>query len=287
MESIQKYIEKAAHLIEALPYIRQFYGKTFVIKCGGAAMTDEKQVQNIMQDIAALHFCGIRIVVVHGGGPDISSWCDRLQIPTQFYEGQRYTDAATMEVVQMVLTGKNNKTLVMALNQYGVKAVGLSGQDGGFITATKKMAANDLGYVGSVVKVEAMLINTLLNSNFLPIVAPVCADEEGQAYNVNADHVAAALAQALVAEKMIFLSDVNGFYADRNNPATRINQISKEIVKEWLVEKQVSSGMIPKLQSCVDVLEHGVKSAHILDGRMPHSLLLEIFTHQGVGTLVY
>jgi acetylglutamate kinase len=286
---MQQYIEKASHLIEALPYIRRFYGKIFVVKCGGAAMTDITQLQHIMRDIALLHFCGIRPVIVHGGGPDISAMCERLQIPTQFAHGQRVTDAATMEIVQMILTGKNNKALVTALNQFGVKAVGISGQDASLLQAEKIITANDdadLGYVGNITAVDTQLITTLLAKNFLPVIAPVATSVTGQAYNINADIAAGAIATALAAEKLIYLSDVNGFYTDIKDPGTRINAVKKETVKSWLQEKKITGGMIPKLQSCLQALDEGVSCAHILDGNMSHSLLLEIFTDQGIGTLI-
>ncbi len=285
---MQESIEKASHLIEALPYIRRFYGKTFVIKCGGAAMTDEQHMRNIMQDIALLHFCGIRVVVVHGGGKDISTLCEQLHIPTQFSNGLRVTDAATMEVVQMVLIGKTNMALVTALNQFGVKAVGIAGQDAACLK-TKKIHQDqgmDLGFVGDYPTLDTTLINTLLGASFLPVIAPVGVDNEGRAYNVNADLAASAVAAALKAEKLIVLSDVNGVYANLQDPGTQIQTITVSTIKTWLKENRISGGMIPKLQACLQALEHGVINAHILDGNMTHSMLLEIFTDQGVGTQI-
>lgn len=286
---MQQWIDKADNLIEALPYIRRFSSKIFVIKCGGAAMTDASQMHNIMQDIALLHFCGVRVIIVHGGGPEISAMCDRLQLSTQFCNGQRVTDANTMEIVQMVLVGKTNRSLVMALNQHGVKASGISGHDTAFIQAKKFVditPANDLGFVGEIVSIDATLINALLAVNFVPVIAPVGVDAEGQAYNINADIAAGTIAGALGAEKLIILSDVNGFYEDIKDSNTRLNSIEKTTVKTWLQQGKIAGGMIPKLQACVNALDQGVPSAHLLDGKMPHSLLLEIFTDKGVGTLV-
>ncbi|CAN5402183.1 acetylglutamate kinase [soil metagenome] len=286
---MQQWINKATNLIEALPYIRRFSGKIFVIKCGGAAMTDPTQMHNIMQDIALLHFCGIHIVIIHGGGPDISAMCDRLQLPIQFCDGQRVTDANTMEIVQMVLVGKTNRSVVMALNQLGVKATGISGHDTAFIQAEKFVSntlANDLGFVGNIVSIDATLIDTLLAVNFVPVIAPVGVDATGQAYNINADIAAGTIAGSLNAEKLIVLSDVNGFYEDIKDSNTRLNSIEKTTVKAWLQQGKIEGGMIPKLQSCINALDQGVPSAHLLDGKMPHSLLLEIFTDQGVGTLI-
>lgn len=283
------HIEKASALVEALPYIQRFNQKIFVIKCGGAAITNSAQMHSIMRDAALLHCCGIRVVIVHGGGPDISALCAQMQIETQFVEGQRVTDAATMAVVQMVLIGKTNKSLVAALNQYGAKAVGICGQDARCLTAEKISSSSselDLGFVGQIKEIDTKLIYTLLDAHFLPVIAPVSSDMNGQAYNINADIAAGAIASALKAEKFIYLSDVNGVYANPKDPNTSINEIDKTTVKRWLAEKTITGGMIPKLQSCVDALDSGVTSAHILDGNMPHSLLLEIFTHQGIGTFI-
>lgn len=284
---MEKHIEKASHLIEALPYIRKFNAKTFVIKCGGAAMNGQEQIKHIMRDIALLHFCGIRLVIVHGGGSEISEMCSRLRIPTKFINGQRVTDNATMEVVQMVLIGKTNKEVVTALNQFGAKAVGLSGQDASFLQVEKLGdEETDLGYVGHVTNVDDKLIGALIAGNFLPVIAPIGVDTSGQAYNINADIVAGAIASTLKAAKLIFLSDVDGVYSDINNPTTQLSTITKDMVLNWLQTKKVTSGMIPKLQSCLQALEQGVTSVHILNGRKPHSLLLEIFTDKGVGTII-
>lgn len=285
---MQTYIDKASHLVEALPYIRRFSGKIFVVKCGGAAMVTDTALQSIMQDIALLYFCGIRPVIVHGGGPEISAMCERLQIPTQFAQGQRVTDAATMEIVQMVLS-KTNSNLVTALNRSGINAIGISGQDASCLQAKKFTSEDntiDLGFVGEITTVNATFVKTLLAGNFLPVISPVGIDQHGQFYNINADIAAGAIAGALAAEKLLVLSDVNGIYADVKNPATRLSALNAQQLKDMLQEKILSGGMIPKLQACLQALERGVPSAHILDGKMPHSLLLEIFTDQGIGTLI-
>ncbi len=291
LNKMKQYIDKASNLIEALPYIRRFYGKIFVIKYGGAAMTDMQWMQQVMQDIALMYFCGIRPVIVHGGGPEISAMCERLQLPTQFAQGQRVTDEATMEVVQMVLLGKTNRALVTALNQHGVKAIGLSGQDAAFLQTEKLINAAhaesiDLGWVGNIVGVDTAFVTNLISNNYVPIIAPIGVDAQGQAYNVNADLAAGAIAGALSAEKLVILSDVNGLYADAKNPETRLSIIKTETVTTLLQENRISGGMIPKLQACLRALEKNVSCAHILDGKMPHSLLLEIFTNEGIGTMV-
>lgn len=287
---MQIHLDKAAHLIEALPYIRRFSGKIFVIKCGGSALTDAAVLQNIMQDIALLYFCGIRPIIIHGGVPEISAFCERLQLPTQFVRGQRITDAATLEIVQMVLLGKTNSALVTALNQLGVQAIGLSGQDAAFLQA-KKFTGDadekiDLGFVGDITKINTTLITTLLKENFLPVVTPIGVDQHGHTYNINADTAAGAIAGAMAAEKLLVLSDVNGVYEDEKNLDSRYSTLTVAKLKAWLEQNNISGGMIPKLRACVGALEQGVPSAHILDGKMPHSLLLEIFTDQGVGTLI-
>lgn len=280
---MKQWIEKASHLTESLPYIRRFSGKIFVVKCGGAAMTDAASIKAIMQDIALLHFCGIRPVIVHGGGPEISAMCQSLQIPVQFVDGQRVTDEATLEVVQMVLLGKTNRSIVSALNQIGVKAVGVSGQDASFI---RVKPYGDLGYVGEITELDSAFIFKLLAENYLPVISPIGSDHQGQHYNINADSAAGVIATALSAEKLIFLSDVDGIYADVNDPASRISAIKADNIKDYMQVGSISGGMVPKLKACLQAIEEGVPSAHILDGKIPHSLLLEIFTDEGVGTVI-
>lgn len=281
------WIDKAKHLIEALPYIRRFHQKYMVIKYGGAAMHDLAAMQNVMRDIALLHYCGIKVVIVHGGGPEISKLCERLQLTTEFINGQRKTNAETMTVTQMVLLGKINATLVTQLNQQGMKAVGISGHDTGFIQA-KKFNSNedDLGYVGEVASINTELIEILLAAHFIPVIAPIGVDVDGQAYNINADVAAGAVAVALKAEKLVLLSDINGVYADSTNPVTRVSVMDTDTVKAWVEEGRINGGMIPKLRACLQALEGGVSRAHILNGKIPHSLLLEMFTDEGVGTMI-
>jgi len=286
---MQQYIEKATHLVEALPYIREFCGKVMVIKYGGAAMTDPLFVKNVMRDIALLHFCGIRVVIIHGGGPEISDFCDRLKLPVRFSQGQRVTDEKALEIVQMTLLGKINTALVAELNQHGIKAVGISGHDAAFLQAKKLKsndAADDLGFVGDVEKVDTHLITSLLTAGFLPVIAPIGRDASGQSYNINADTVASSIAGALPAEKLVLLSDVNGLYADKDNAETRIGSLDVATAKKWMAEGRIVGGMIPKMNACIHALTNGVKRVHILDGKIQHSLLLEIFTDQGIGTMV-
>lgn len=283
---MEKHQEKAANLIEALPYIRRFNGKTFVIKCGGAAMTDPLQTKNIMQDIALLFLCGIRIIIVHGGGPDISAMCEQLNLPIQFVQGQRVTDHNTMEVVKMVLIGKNNFSLVSLLNTFGIKAVGMNGADANLLQANPAVNHEALGYVGKITAINTDVLDELLSQQFLPVIAPVAVDKNGTAYNVNADFTAAALAAAIRAEKLIMLTDVNGYYADKNDPSTKVQTINQQQLKLWLNETKITGGMLPKLQACLQAIEHGAASAHIINGTAKHSLLLEIFSNCGVGTMI-
>jgi acetylglutamate kinase len=281
------WMDKAEHLIEALPYIRRFHQKYMVIKYGGSAMHDLAAMQNVMRDIALLHYCGIKVVLVHGGGPDISHLCERLELSTEFVNGQRKTDAETMTVTQMVLLGKINTTLVTQLNQQGMKAVGISGHDTGFIQAKKFGSKDeDLGYVGEVASINNELMEILLAAHFIPVIAPIGVDAGGQAYNINADVAAGAVAAALKAEKLVLLSDINGVYAEASKPETRISVMDIDTVKAWVKDGRINGGMIPKLKACVHAIEGGVPRAHILNGKIPHSLLLEMFTDEGVGTMV-
>lgn len=286
---MQQYIEKATHLVEALPYIREFCNKVVVIKYGGAAMTERQHVQNVMRDIALLHFCGIRVVIVHGGGPEVSDFCKRLEIPVRFSNGLRVTDEKTLEIVQMTLLGKVNTALVTELNQHGARAVGISGHAARFLHAKKcepQDGSEDLGFVGELEHVDTHLITSLLAAGFVPVISPLGQDASGQTYNINADIAAGGIAGALGAEKLVLLSDVNGLYADKDNPATRIGSLDVATAKQWMTEGRIVNGMIPKMNACMHALDHGVKRVHILDGKIKHSLLLEIFTDQGIGTMV-
>jgi acetylglutamate kinase len=230
----------------------------------------------------------MRIVVVHGGGPEISQHCQHLQMPVHFHQGQRITDQETMQITQMILLGKINANLVKKLNGHQVQAVGISGLDSGFLQAKKfaSLDSVDLGFVGEVAHVNTQLINTLLEKNFLPVIAPIGVDSRGDTYNINADTVAGAIAAALQAEKLVLLSDVNGLYADAKDSNTRISTITMNKIETWLQENKISGGMIPKLRACLYALQKGIGCAHILDGRIQHSLLLEIFTDEGIGTMI-
>jgi acetylglutamate kinase len=275
-----------ATLLEALPYIRAFAGKTVVIKYGGAAMTDPDLNEEFARDVVLLKYVGLNPVVVHGGGPDITAYMERLGMEVKFVDGLRVSDEATVEVAKMVLVGKQNKDIVLRINRHGQPAVGLCGDDGLLFTVRKQLAAGDtdIGFVGQIEQVDA---NVLLHiaEDYIPVVASVGADREGRSYNVNADAAAAAVAEALGAFKVIFLTDVEGWFADPGDPSTRISEATAAEVRERL--PQVAGGMRPKLEACVHALEAGVGNAHIVDGRLPHSLLLELFTDEGIGTKLW
>jgi len=287
---MKQHLEKAKVLIEALPYIQRFHGKTVVIKYGGSAMREETLRQHFAQDIVLMKFVGIHPVVVHGGGPQIGEMLARLGKQTQFVEGMRVTDAETMEVVEMVLAGKLNKELVQLVAGHGGKAIGLSGKDGNLIRA-RKMAPKqvdgkevDIGYVGEVEQVNADIIEALDKSMFIPIIAPVGVGTRGETYNINADLVASRLAIALGADKLILLTDVPGIL---NGEGELISSVPVRKVKALLADGVVSGGMIPKVRCCVEAVGQSVRKAHIIDGRVPHSVLLEVFTDGGVGTEIY
>jgi acetylglutamate kinase len=272
-------------LLEALPYIREFAGATIVIKYGGAAMTTPELKASFARDVALLKLVGMNPVVVHGGGPDISRYSDRLGLEVRFVQGLRVTDAPTMELVKMVLVGKINKEIVAQLHLAGVSAVGLSGDDGGLITAEKALNPDaDLGFVGRVAGIDARVLERL--SDFVPVVATVGVDAEGQSYNINADTVAGRLAGALGARKAIFLTDVEGILRDVNDPASRISECRLPEIRDLISSGAVGAGMIPKLAAVADALEAGVEAAHVVDGRLPHSVLVEVFTESGVGTKI-
>jgi acetylglutamate kinase len=275
-----------ATLLEALPYIRAFAGKTVVIKYGGAAMTDPDLNEEFARDVVLLKYVGLNPVVVHGGGPDITAYMERLGMEVKFVDGLRVSDEATVEVAKMVLVGKQNKDIVLRINRHGQPAVGLCGDDGLLFTVRKQLAAGDtdIGFVGQIEQVDA---NVLLHiaEDYIPVVASVGADREGRSYNVNADAAAAAVAEALGAFKVIFLTDVEGWFAEPDDPSTRISEATAAEVRERL--PQVAGGMRPKLEACVHALEAGVGNAHIVDGRLPHSLLLELFTDEGIGTKLW
>lgn len=290
---MEKFIGKAEVLMEALPYIRRFYGKTFVVKYGGAAMADEELKTSFAQDIVLLKYVGINPVVVHGGGPQINEMLKRMGTPTQFVRGMRVTDQETMDIVEMVLVGKINKEIVTLINQHGGMAVGLSGKDGGLIRARKmnvKVSTNgeppeiiDIGLVGEIVGIDPTVINSLDENMFIPVIAPVGVGDKGETYNINADLVAGQIAGALHAEKLILLTDVEGV---KNKNGGLLSTLKTNQARKLIEEGVVGEGMIPKVECCIEALKGGVGKTHIIDGRLKHVVLLEIFTKEGVGTEV-
>jgi len=283
---MEKYIEKAKILVEALPYIKEFNGKIVVIKYGGSAMVDEKIKEMVIEDIVLMKLVGFKPVIVHGGGKEISKTLNRMGIESEFYNGLRVTTKETVEVVEMVLSGKVNKDVVQLIQNHDLSAVGISGKDGKTLKVNKKIVeGKDIGYVGEIKEVDTRLINSLIDNDFIPVIAPVGTDDLGETYNINADYAASAIAGALKAEKLIFLTDVEGVLKDVNNNASLISQININQVDDYIKSDVISGGMIPKVMCCVEGIEKGVKNVHILDGRVEHSLLLEIFTKSGVGTM--
>lgn len=272
-------------LSEALPYIQQFAGRTVVIKYGGAAMKDSQLKDKVVRDVVFLSCVGLRPVVVHGGGPEINTWLEKLNIEPQFKDGLRVTDAATMDVVEMVLVGRVNKELVALINAAGGQAVGLCGKDGSLIEA-RPQGKEGIGFVGEVASVNPSVIESLVASGYVPVVSSVAADEHGQAYNVNADTVAGEIAAALGAEKLILLTDTAGILKDYHDPSTLIYSLNIQEARQLIDDGIVAGGMIPKVNCCVRSLAQGVGAAHILDGRIPHALLLEIFTDSGIGSMI-
>ncbi|WP_041284733.1 acetylglutamate kinase [Desulfoscipio gibsoniae] len=289
-------MEKAGILVEALPYIKKFYGKTVVIKYGGHAMVNCELKKAVLTDAVLMKYVGMHPVIVHGGGPEITGMLKRVGIESSFMGGLRVTDAATMEIAQMVLVGKINKDIVGMINDIGGHAVGLSGKDGNLLVADKKMGRVrrpdgseemvDIGLVGEVRQVNPGIVATVIREGYIPVVAPVAVGEGGDSYNVNADSAAGALAVALNADKLIILTDVEGILADRNDKASLISTVTREGVPQLVEKGIIDGGMIPKVECCISALRGGVGTTHILDGRVPHSVLLEIFTDRGVGTMV-
>ncbi|HEY2216113.1 MAG TPA: acetylglutamate kinase [Solirubrobacteraceae bacterium] len=272
-------------LLEALPYIREFHGKTVVIKYGGAAMEDEALREEFARDVVLLKYVGLNPIVVHGGGPEISAYMERLGLPVEFVGGLRVSDAATVEVAKMVLMGKVNKEIVLRLNRHGQPAVGLCGDDGSLFRASRRAApgGEDIGFVGRIERVNVGVIEHVA-SDYIPVIASVGADREGNSYNINADEAAGAVAGAMGAYKVVFLTDVPGWLADAEDRDSRIARASIQQVREAL--PSLAGGMRPKLAACVDAIDAGVNAAHIVDGRIPHSLLLELFTDEGIGTMI-
>ena len=285
-KSMQKYLDKAEVLIEALPYIQRFNRKTIVVKYGGSAMVDETLKERVIQDVTLLKLVGFKPIIVHGGGKEISKWVGKVGMEPEFVNGLRVTDEATMELAEMVL-GKVNKSLVQLVESLGVRAIGISGKDGKLLTVEKKYAdGEDIGFVGDIKKVNGDILYDLLEKDFLPIVCPVGLDDEYQTYNINADDAACAIARAMKAEKLAFLTDIEGVYKDPDDPETLISELRVSEAEELMEQGYIGGGMLPKLQNCIDAIENGVSRVHILDGRIPHCLLLEIFTNKGIGTAI-
>lgn len=283
---VSSAMEKAEILVEALPYIKDFHGKRVVIKYGGAAMTDCELKQKVMQDIVLMKYVGMHPIVVHGGGPEINSLLARLGIESHFVDGLRVTDQDTMEVVEMVLGGKVNKEIVAGINAMGGRGIGLSGKDGQLIKAVMADPAGGLGFVGRVAEVNPQVIETLIDNGYIPVIAPIGMDDEQQSYNINADLAAASIAVALKADKLVLLTDVPGLLRDPEDPGSLISVLKVSQVQEYIGQGVIAGGMLPKVQCCVESVTGGVGRTHIVDGRIPHSMLLEIFTREGVGTMV-
>lgn len=283
---MQDVTAKAETLIEALPYIRDFNGKRVVVKYGGSAMLDSRLQESVIKDVALLKLVGMQPIIVHGGGKEISKWLGYMGKESRFVEGLRVTDADTIEVAEMVL-GKVNKHLVQMMEKLGVKAAGISGKDGGTLLCEKKLVkGQDIGFVGEVKDVNPDLIDTLIEKDFIPIIAPIGMDENYQAYNINADDAASAVAKCIHAEKLAFMTDIEGVCLDPEDPSTLISVLSLEEARKLITDGVIGGGMIPKIRNCVEAVEQGVSRVHILDGRREHCLLLEFFTKKGIGTAI-
>ncbi len=284
-KDIEKYLEKTNVLIEALPYIQRFNRKIIVVKYGGSAMVDEELKKNVIQDITLLKLVGFKPIIVHGGGKEISKWVEKSGMEPKFINGLRVTDEQTMEIAEMVL-GRVGKSLVTMVQELGVKAVSISGKDGAPLLKCEKKYSNgeDIGFVGDIKEVNPEVLYDLLENDYLPIVCPIGLDDEFQSYNINADDAACAIAKAVHAEKLAFLTDIEGVYRDPDDKSTLISELNVTQAKELIDSGFIGGGMLPKLNNCIDAVENGVSRVHILDGRIPHSLLLEIFTKNGIGT---
>ena len=281
---LDKYLSKAEVLIEALPYIQKFNRKVIVVKYGGSAMVDEELKRRVIEDVTLLKLVGFKPIIVHGGGKEISSMVKRLGMEPKFINGLRVTDEDTMDVAEMVLN-KVNKSLVQLVQSLGVRAIGISGKDGGLLTVEKKYSeGQDIGFVGEVTDVNPKILHDLLEKDFLPIICPIGMDDEFNTYNINADDAACAIAKAVGAEKLAFLTDIEGVYRDFNDKSTLISTLTREEAHALIDEGIIGGGMLPKLHNCIDAVDNGVSKVHIIDGRIPHCLLLEIFTSKGIGT---
>ncbi len=285
-QDMQEIMKKAEVLIEALPYIQRFNRKIIVVKYGGSAMVDPELQKNVIKDVTLLKLVGFKPIIVHGGGKEISRWVSKVGKEAQFVNGLRVTDEETMEIAEMVL-GRVNKSLVTMVQELGVKAVGISGKDGGLLSVNKKYSdGQDIGFVGDIKNVDTKVLYDLLDNDFLPIVAPIGLDDEFQTYNINADDAACAIAKAVGADKLVFLTDIEGLYRDINDKTTFISRLTASEADELISGGIIGGGMLPKLNNCTSAIRAGVSRVHILDGRVPHCLLLEIFTNEGIGTAI-
>lgn len=283
---MENWLQKAGVLIEALPYIQRFHGKTIVVKYGGSAMVDHDLKKSVIRDVALLKLVGFRPIIVHGGGKEITKWTKRLGIETNFVNGLRVTDKQTMEVAEMVLN-KVNKGLASMMEKLGVHAAGICGKDGSVLRVDKKLSGGkDIGYVGEVKEVNVGLLNTLLDNDFVPVICPIGSDDNYHSFNINADDAACAIATAVGAAKLAFLTDIEGVYRDPLDKSSLISELTVKEAEELLASGNVGGGMLPKIQNCVDAIKAGVSRVHILDGRIAHCLLLEFFTNRGVGTAI-
>ena len=283
---LEKYLEKANVLIEALPYIQRFNKKIIVVKYGGSAMADEELKKKVIADVVLLKLVGFKPIIVHGGGKEISRWVEKVGMKPQFINGLRVTDSETMEVAEMVLN-KVNKELVSHVQSLGVNGAGISGKDGGLLKVKKRYSnGEDIGFVGEITEVNPQILLDLIERDFLPIICPIGMDDEFNTYNINADDAACAIAKAVGAEKLAFLTDIEGVYRDKDDPSTLISELTVSEAKDLIGSGYIGGGMLPKLGNCIDAVEQGVAGVHILDGRIPHFLLLEIFTNKGIGTAI-
>ena len=288
--SIEMYKKKemVKHLIEALPYIMKFRNKIFIFKYGGSIIDNKENKRAFVEDISLLIHLGMKVIIIHGGGKHINRRLAEKGIETSFYNGYRITDDRAIEEVEMVLSGHVNKELTLLFNNQGIKAVGVNGKDAGLINAKKKIIDDkvDIGHVGSVVKINTEFLDMLLENEYLPIISPIGFDDDGNTYNINADDVASEIAMSMNAEKLFLISDVNGVYTDFNDKETFISRLNIKDAKKMIENGIINGGMIPKIQSCIQLIEHGVSSAHIINGEITHSILLEVFTDEGIGTMI-
>lgn len=286
METMEDWIQKASVLTEALPYIQRFHGKIIVVKYGGSAMVDHELKKSVIRDVALLKLVGFRPIIVHGGGKEITKWIQRIGMETQFVNGLRVTDQETMQVAEMVLN-RVNKGLVSMMEKVGVKAVGISGKDGTLLRVDRKLSeGRDIGFVGEIKEVNPELLTTLLDHDFVPVICPIGSDDAYHSFNINADDVACAVAVAMGAMKLVFLTDIEGIYRDPLDKSSLISELTVPEAEELMRSGNIGGGMLPKIQNCVDAIKAGISRVHILDGRIEHCLLLEFFTNRGVGTAI-